>query len=304
VRAYRVVLEAPSLDLFPGVPKIVEPVLVQTLVPELAVEALDVGVLRRFPRVDEVQLDPVTVRPGVQRLSAELPAIVGDDRPGDSSRLRQSVHDPHDPGTGERRVHLDGRALPGEVVHDRQRPELPPVREAVLQDIHRPQLLGPRGHRQRGGADPGPDLLPLPANFQVFLRVDPVRPLVVHPEPFPAKKNVQPTVSEPRPSMRQLPHPVPQQLICLVPSPIPIRRAGDPHQETGPTFADPFLPDRIHSLTALWMRQYFFDRACLKASMSSACSATIRFRRMFSASRPFSRLSSEISMSAYLAFQR
>ena len=57
-----------------------EPVLVQALVAELAVEALDVGVLRRLAGLDQAQLDAALVGPLVERPARELRPLVGPDR--------------------------------------------------------------------------------------------------------------------------------------------------------------------------------------------------------------------------------
>jgi len=78
--------------------------------------------------------------------------------------------------------------------------------------------------------------------------------------------------------MGQRPHSLPDWAIPLVPATVSVRQAGDSYQGTGSALADAFFPDRIHGLPPLWMRQYFFDRACLRASMSSAWSATIRLQ--------------------------
>jgi hypothetical protein len=52
-----------------------EPVLVQTLVAELAVEALDAGVLVRLAWPDERQLHGPLVRPRIEYLAFELRAM-------------------------------------------------------------------------------------------------------------------------------------------------------------------------------------------------------------------------------------
>ncbi len=58
-----VVVLPPFFDYLLGLLQIVEPVLVQAFIPKLAVEALNVGVLSGFPRVDEVQFHPSLLRP-------------------------------------------------------------------------------------------------------------------------------------------------------------------------------------------------------------------------------------------------
>lgn len=53
MRARAVVVMAPVADLFAGVPQRPEPVQVQAFIPELAVEALDEGILDRLAGLDE-----------------------------------------------------------------------------------------------------------------------------------------------------------------------------------------------------------------------------------------------------------
>jgi hypothetical protein len=71
----------------------------------------------------------------------------------------------------ERGIQSDrSRALAREVDHDRQSPESPAVRQAVLHEVHRPALVGPAGNRQRRCV-----------NFQVLRGGEPKDPLVIYP---------------------------------------------------------------------------------------------------------------------------
>jgi hypothetical protein len=67
VRPHGVVVNAPSFDQRGRVSQIQEPVLVQTLVTKLPVEALDERVLDRPARFDELQANAALVRPGEER---------------------------------------------------------------------------------------------------------------------------------------------------------------------------------------------------------------------------------------------
>src|SRR5262249_23185672 len=64
-----------------------EPVLVETLVSESAVGALNKGVLDRLPRADEVDLDTPAVGPGVERPASEFRAVVADKHRGERALL-------------------------------------------------------------------------------------------------------------------------------------------------------------------------------------------------------------------------
>src|SRR5262249_10696497 len=68
-----------------------EPVLIEALVPEPAIEAFYKAVLHRFSRLNELELDAVLVRPLVESMADELRPIVANDRvrvlPSDRRRL-------------------------------------------------------------------------------------------------------------------------------------------------------------------------------------------------------------------------
>jgi len=85
-----VVVRLPLGDLTTGVRQIEEPVFVQALIAEFAVEALDVAVLHRSPRRDEVQLDSVLIGPLVHHLADELRPVVDHDHLRFTSLLLQS----------------------------------------------------------------------------------------------------------------------------------------------------------------------------------------------------------------------
>ena len=68
-----------------------EPVLVEALVAELAVEGLDVSVLIRLAGFDEEQLDASRMSPGQHGPAAEFLAVIGSDRLGQATCRSQLV---------------------------------------------------------------------------------------------------------------------------------------------------------------------------------------------------------------------
>ena len=58
MRSDVVVVDAPFLDDVSGMPEAHEPVGIEALVPQPAVEALDIGILDRLPGPDEIELHP------------------------------------------------------------------------------------------------------------------------------------------------------------------------------------------------------------------------------------------------------
>ena len=76
VWSYLVVVSTPSLAFFPCLVEAHEPVGVQALGPELAVERLDEGVVGRFAWPAEVERDAFDVRPEIEFLADELRSVV------------------------------------------------------------------------------------------------------------------------------------------------------------------------------------------------------------------------------------
>ena len=76
MRPHVVVVLPPSFDHVAGLAQALEPVLVQTLVPQPAIEALDERVVHWLARPDEVDRDAASVRPQIQCSPRELGSTV------------------------------------------------------------------------------------------------------------------------------------------------------------------------------------------------------------------------------------
>src|SRR5579883_1592669 len=87
VWTFLVVVPPPLFDDLARIADREEPV----LVPALAVEALDIAVLHRFSRLDEVLLHSLCEAPLVQRPPGELRAVVGADLPRPSTLANQPL---------------------------------------------------------------------------------------------------------------------------------------------------------------------------------------------------------------------
>jgi hypothetical protein len=94
-----------------------KPVLVETFIPKLAVEALDKRILHRLPRLNEVQVHPMLGGPGIQGRPGEFRPVVQDQRLrqrpcGNSrSRIRHTRAPPIDTSTSITGTSLEHRSV-------------------------------------------------------------------------------------------------------------------------------------------------------------------------------------------------
>src|SRR5262245_14778751 len=188
MRTSVIVVDPPALDLMPSVGQIGEPVLVQTLVAELAVEALDERILYGLAWPNEMKLHPYPVGPRVERLARELGAVVYDDAVGLTSFIHDSIQNPHDPLSRQRAIHLDRRALATEIIDDGQCPEGAAIDQSVGHEIHRPAFVhaarcGKRLTRERSHAASS-----LPTNGQALGSIQPLHSFVVHDVSFASQQ--------------------------------------------------------------------------------------------------------------------
>ena len=233
-----VVVATPGLHGRSGVVEVDEPVQVEARVPELAVEALHVGVLRRLARVDEAQPDAIGPRPAVHGLRRELRPVVDDDDLRQTARLFQLVQDPSDPDSRDRGVREDVRALSRPLVHDRQAPEPASRGEGIADEVHRPSLVPPHDRLELRLTRPRTLSRPASRKREPFGLVDPIQPLVIHSVSLIAKKIAEKSISTSRSGQSELTEP-PDELFRVLPSrEIPRRRPPGPDEGAGSTLAD------------------------------------------------------------------
>lgn len=77
-----VVVGPPLVDFMSSIGQAQKPVLIEAAIAELAVEALDEGILCRLARLDEGQRDLPLTRPEEHRLAGQFGAVIADNRPG------------------------------------------------------------------------------------------------------------------------------------------------------------------------------------------------------------------------------
>ena len=201
VRPDLVVILAPGGDSRPRLGQGFEPVLVQALIAELSVEALDVAVLHGFPGLDQQMLDAVCLRPAHECPAREFRAVVG------THGLRIAAEQG---GLIEQARHILARdaevggnvdALMAEVIGHRQTLEAPAIDQAVADEIHAPHFIHGPGDLQRYPL--GCRSLGLAAflHRQLGGAVEPVDALVIHVGEFRTQQIMNAPVTEATPRL-------------------------------------------------------------------------------------------------------
>ena len=101
MRSVGVVVDPPCFDDLAGLVQVGEQMLVEALVPQSAVEALDEAILHRLARCDVVPFDAVLLLPSKDGVRRELGAVVADDHAGAASGLDDAIELADDPVAGE-----------------------------------------------------------------------------------------------------------------------------------------------------------------------------------------------------------
>ena len=118
-----IVVRAPVFDEESGFGEGAKPMLVEAVIAEGAIEALDEGVLHRFPRLDMMESEPRALRQEVEGFASELRAIVDGNDLGKPPRERQALEHGNDRGPADGSVDIDGQALASKVIDERQTTE-------------------------------------------------------------------------------------------------------------------------------------------------------------------------------------
>ena len=114
-----------------------------------AVKALDIRVLRRFPRLDVLQRDVMAFGPFLHRLTDEFRAIIHPAHLWGSTLFDESVQDLHNPACGKARIHLDAQRLAVEVVKHVKGAEPASRPKCITHEIHRPRVIDVIRHVER-----------------------------------------------------------------------------------------------------------------------------------------------------------
>lgn len=109
--------------------------LVQQIVAQAAVEALDKGVLLRLAGSDVVPIDPAFLRPAQDRHAGQPGAVIGDAGERFAARGNDGIELSPDTQARRRGVGDQCQALAGEVIDNGEDAESPAIAQLIVQEI-------------------------------------------------------------------------------------------------------------------------------------------------------------------------
>ena len=212
-----IIVDPPCLDDAASLAEAVEQVLVETFVPQAAIERFHERILCRLPGCNVVPFDAGLLHPFQDRVTGQLRAVVRDDHLRAATLVDQTGEFPRNADTRQRDIDNRRQGLACEVIDDAERPEPPAIAQGVGDEVEAPSLVRPLGEVHRAaGADCALPAAPA-LHGETFLLVDPEHLLVVSAQPLAVEQNAQPAVTKPAAGRSQRPQTLPHDSIiaCL-----------------------------------------------------------------------------------------
>ena len=158
-----------------------EPMLVKAVVAEGAVEAFNESVLHGLSRLDVMKGNVHRLSPEMKGFAGKLRAVVQSDHLWQGTGESEFLKHIDDGGTTDGGIDMDGQALTGKVIDNGQTTESASTGELIVDEVHRPTLIGTLRLRQRD-ASQGRQLFSTPtAQGETFFTVDAFGAFVVTP---------------------------------------------------------------------------------------------------------------------------
>lgn len=116
--------------------------LVKAVVAKGAIEAFNESVLHRLSRLDVMKGNAPRLSPEVKGFAGQLRAIVQSDDLWQGTGESEFFKHINDDGTTDGGIDMDSQALTGKVIDDGQTTETTSTGELIVDEIHRPALVG------------------------------------------------------------------------------------------------------------------------------------------------------------------
>ena len=116
--------------------------LVKAVVTKGAIEAFNESVLHRLSRLDVMKGNARRLSPEVKGFAGQLRAIVQSDDLWQGTGESEFLKHINDDGTTDGGIDMDSQALTGKVIDDGQTTETTSTGELIVDEIHRPALVG------------------------------------------------------------------------------------------------------------------------------------------------------------------
>src|SRR5690554_624941 len=136
-----IVVQAPVIDLVPGVGEIPEPVFIQTHTAEFSVKALNVTILHRLSRPNQLQFNAMAVGPLIERSASESRSLVSSEGFWIASEGRDTIQSTDNLFTRDAHGHADVEAFLREVINHRQAFDPAAVSQGIHHEIHGPRMV-------------------------------------------------------------------------------------------------------------------------------------------------------------------
>jgi hypothetical protein len=122
--------------------------------------------------------------PEVEGFAGKLGAIVHGDGLGKPTRESQALENGNDRGPADGGVDMDGQALAGEVIDERQAAKAATGGQLVVDEVQRPAFIGSLGHGERHAGHRRPFPAALAPQGESFLAIETLGASVIDDETF------------------------------------------------------------------------------------------------------------------------
>jgi len=168
-----------------------KPVLIETFIPEFAVERFHIGILCRLAGLDKPELHPGFLRPFKHRPGSQFRAVVMNQFVRLVMDHSQMMKISAEQFSGDREVDNLAGTAPCAIIDDIQDPEPTSVPHAIRNEVQRPALVGANGCRQGNAIPMRQPFAFATTHLKSFFTIQTIGSLGIGHETFLAQKDMQ-----------------------------------------------------------------------------------------------------------------